>query len=1076
MQFDTIRLSWFGPTELTGFVLLNWQGEPVIVAPQASWDRNLWRIIFDRPRFGTLTFHRGALDVEQRPDGTIDLYETIKPLITNDPRLDLTLHIDQARLRFRAPWATQPVSADRADLTLRIPPAPRALTWQLDLASQSPDAAAKDRVEWQTLGIRGSFDRWGKAPDQNVTLQFSGRDWPLNFAQGGVVVSGRFSGELEAARAAAYWHVKGTTWLGGLDLSGPRLVGDHLRLDRAGGRWAVEQSSSGWSVRELDLSAPVGWLKLDGAFPVAAGATTKLEGELDLAQIARQLPHALRLREGLALEQGSAKLKVEARGDGESQAWQIEAHVTDLAARHGEEVLRMKEPVSISALAKLDKHSLRVEQMGVKTAFLDLTAHGDLENGVALAGTIDLDGAQHSLRDWIDFGGIQLAGNGKLNGSYRRAGPDYQLELAADFRSLALGAVAQKALSADQAHVETQIGGPADDRGLPLGWRTTHVELKSGDLAGMLDVRAREDGARTVAASASVPINLADRAGKAEANLEGLWTGGRLEIASVRAGLRPADDPEQLLFAWSARGRFDRASGTLALDPIDGAPGGDHVISLGREGVRVAGLGKPSALLQADADFEGSVGALVQAFGTWTGRPRPEVGGNWSLHGSVRSADDGLNLASRLDLVDLSWPTADGSKRHTEPPLGLASRATYRPEADRIDVYEIVLTSYYATLEASGQVNELTGRCVADLRGSLQPDWKRVNAALAAAIEPGAQIKGRPRPLTIKGELKGGSTSQIVRGLNVELGIDLEEADVFGMRMGPTPIVARSKDGGLRFDPIRTTLNGGRLSVDPEIVSDDDGSLLLRFAQGATIEGAEINPEVTQRVLAFVVPLLQKTTRARGRVSARIDRAEIPLVSRAGRSTQVEGKIVFNDVEFAPGEIADGILDLIGSERVPTLKLNQPVDLAITDGRVVQRGLAIPVGRLTRVEIEGWVDFARNMELRVSLPITPAMLGNQPGLVSMLGGARISIPIRGTLSRPQFDRAAFADALMASTKKLLGRVATGGANGVFRLFDRLFDPSLRPAQQEPLPREERRARRQERKLERQMERQLPREP
>jgi len=205
-------------------------------------------------------------------------------------------------------------------------------------------------------------------------------------------------------------------------------------------------------------------------------------------------------------------------------------------------------------------------------------------------------------------------------------------------------------------------------------------------------------------------------------------------------------------------------------------------------------------------------------------------------------------------------------------------------------------------------------------------------------------------------------------------------------------------------------------------------------------------------------------------VSAQIDRAEVPLVSRAGRSTQVEGKVVFTDLEFTPGPIADQLFDLLGQDRVPTLKLNQPVTLAINDGRVIQRGLAIPVCRLTQVEIEGSVDFARNLNLTASLPITPAMLGNNPALMGMLGGTRISVPIGGTLARPRIDRDRFSAALLDASKSLLQRAAGGGAVELRRLFDRLLDPALRRASPSRLPREDRRALRQERKMQRELER------
>ena len=60
-----------------------------------------------------------------------------------------------------------------------------------------------------------------------------------------------------------------------------------------------------------------------------------------------------------------------------------------------------------------------------------------------------------------------------------------------------------------------------------------------------------------------------------------------------------------------------------------------------------------------------------------------------------------------------------------------------------------------------------------------------------------------------------GAAAEILKGLDAELGIDLAEAQVFGMRVGPAPIVVRCGGGHVAIDPIATTLNGGRVVLRP---------------------------------------------------------------------------------------------------------------------------------------------------------------------------------------------------------------------------------------------------------------------
>ena len=82
--------------------------------------------------------------------------------------------------------------------------------------------------------------------------------------------------------------------------------------------------------------------------------------------------------------------------------------------------------------------------------------------------------------------------------------------------------------------------------------------------------------------------------------------------------------------------------------------------------------------------------------------------------------------------------------------------------------------------------------------------------------------------------------------------------------------------------------------------------------------------------------------------------------------------------------------------------------MTIADGRVNQRGMTIPVGDFTRIELAGWVDFDRNIALNATVPVTPAMLGNNPLLSDIAAGTKVRLPIRGTLDRPSIDQEAFA--------------------------------------------------------------------
>lgn len=777
LEVASFRFSWFGPTRLTGFALRDGRGDRVVAAPSVEWDRNLGQILFDRPRLGTLDLGAAALDVERAADGSIDLYEALRPILTGNPKTDLTILMTGGTFRLQGPGLSRPVRAEHADLWLWIPAAPQAVAWSLELAARGPDTGHETRdTRREALTVAGRFDRWRPGPGgrSDLLVSLSGTRWPLDLEVAGISASAKLDGRLDLQRSRGLWKSSGSTALLDLDAAGPRLAGDRLRLDRVGATWAVAETAEGWSVRRLGVESSLVTMKSSGIRAVPVGQAARFEGRLDLAALARQLPHALRLPEGRTPLRGSAGFQVDLRDDAEGRpVWDVAARVADL-----------------------------------------------------------------------------------------------------------------------------------------------------------------------------------------------LW------------------DPETI---------------APAMAPLD-------------------------------------------------------------LSARIAPGADGLRIGGRLELHD---PVSDDAPApHRGRSVTVTAQTLYRADSDRIDLTALTLDGPFGSLQASGHLDEPGHRRLVDLRGTWAPDWGGINEVLARRVEPGALVEGETLSFGVQGPLAFGSWAVLWKGLHAELNFVLRGATFYGMHVGPAAIVAHSDAGRLVLEPIESTINEGRLRLEPEVVLDAEGGPLLRLGPGTTIEDAEINEQVSRQVLAYVAPILERAARPRGRVSVALTRAEIPLGPESSRQALVEGQVVFRDVEFVPGPLPRELLGLIGREEA-TLRIDEPVVLTIADGRVQQRGLAIPLGNLARIELEGSVDFDRNLDLTASLPIAAGMFAQRPLLADIAAGARITVPIRGTLAHPQIDRTALRAHMKDLGTSLLTRGALQGASELLFRLTRPRDPDAPP----PPTAAERKAQRLERKVE-----------
>ncbi len=273
----------------------------------------------------------------------------------------------------------------------------------------------------------------------------------------------------------------------------------------------------------------------------------------------------------------------------------------------------------------------------------------------------------------------------------------------------------------------------------------------------------------------------------------------------------------------------------------------------------------------------------------------------------------------------------------------------------------------------------------------------------------------------------------MLAGINGELGANLEQVDIFGMRLGRTAAVVRIQDGKTRIDPIDSTLNSGRLHLEPEIITDKQGKSWVHLGPSSGLLDAVVNDEVSHRVLSFVAPVLDQATRVRGRVSLALSDAYFPINGGAGAEPKVDGDVLFDSVEFMPGPLAEQLLGVFRQEQRPLLVLRDPVSVRIVGRKIYQEGLVIPLGNVAAIGMEGWVDFDQNLNLVASFAMIPPKR-NIPFLSDILENAQIQLPITGTFQKPRIDSDAIKDRFKDLGANMLDSVIGAGVNGLGRIL------------------------------------------
>ncbi len=979
------------------------------------------------------------MSIERFADGRIDLLETLRPVISDRPKRTVLIRVVEGTLRFRVNGLGEPILADSANIELDLNAFPGPVAWRMKLAR------AGGRTVPGHVQVEGSMSRQ-KAENGlpvELVLAIKGDRWPWAYARPGMDARGIFGGTIDARRDLGKWTLVGDVQLHDLVASGSALAGDSPRLETVSAVWKADKTDEDWVVDRLVLVSPVGAIMAAGSMPPVGGRGAHVEGSLDLAALAKQIPRTMRLHEDIRVQKGSVQLRADVKGDAATKGQTIRAtaRLTGLEAKRGDQVLAFRDPATLAARLHRRTDDLTLEELEIETPFLTATGKGNVDRGITVSAAVNLGKATDRLRDWVDLGQVRLAGQGKIDASYLRTESRFVASARAEWSGLsASGLPAIDDFHRDRLECSLDANGAAGESGLPSSLRelvlrgggdpkTENLELRAlrdettGDLSAKLRARSR--------------LAIGGKKQTAEAGLDARWSASEVIFDQLEATLTPELGPGAQFLPgetkrWSGRGRYDLGKDelTIAADSQHGADG-SQARDLAAWSAELRGGGfKSRGATWLEANLAGSLAGL----GLAESSDKTRLDGQLKALLHARQRPEGWDFGACADVVDLARTDDQGQRQTLADKASASVRAGYSRKLDQLDMSELAVVSPWGRIEGAGAVTGLSATPAFNLKGMFSPDWQALTDLLARKVEPNASISGGPREWRLAGKVPSLDGNDVIATLSGELGVNLAQVDVFGMRLGKAALVVHARDGKFLIDPIESTLNSGTLHLEPEITHDKQGQTWLHMGPGSGLEGAVVNDEVSHRVLSYAAPVLDQATRVQGRVSLALNDAFIPIGARMREvQARVDGDILFDNVEFMPGPLADQLIGVFRQERRPLLVLRDPMSIRILGRTIYQEGLVIPLGNVAAIGLDGSVDFDQNLDLVARFAMVPPRK-NIPVLSQILEHTQLQVPITGTLKKPKLNTEAIKDRFKDMGTNLLETMMDVGANGLNRVL------------------------------------------
>jgi translocation and assembly module TamB len=232
-----------------------------------------------------------------------------------------------------------------------------------------------------------------------------------------------------------------------------------------------------------------------------------------------------------------------------------------------------------------------------------------------------------------------------------------------------------------------------------------------------------------------------------------------------------------------------------------------------------------------------------------------------------------------------------------------------------------------------------------------------------------------------------------------------------GCDVGPVDWKAIVRQGWLQVYPIETTLNGGKLRLQPNFKLEPMPIEMILMS-GPLLEKAKITPAMCAGALGYALPVLANVAEAEGSISLTLERGRLPIT--APTAGELKGTITLHHVKVGANPVLRELSRLLKIPPPTGMVGESQVAFHLVEGQVHHSGLEMAFADFT-VKSSGAVGLDGSLAIVLETQIPPRRAAAAK-LTPVQAKQTIRIPIGGTLDHPRADARA-----LESLTSVLGR-------------------------------------------------------
>ncbi len=375
-----------------------------------------------------------------------------------------------------------------------------------------------------------------------------------------------------------------------------------------------------------------------------------------------------------------------------------------------------------------------------------------------------------------------------------------------------------------------------------------------------------------------------------------------------------------------------------------------------------------------------------------------------------------IEASTKQTTVENLKITSPAGETFSQPNITISFAGKFDTAEKIYDIPQLSIVS--PQIKISGRLSNADLGATTKTEGSFKADYDL--AAASSIVSPfmphGLSATGRRSDsLWFSSTWPKNAPQQFKANLNAKTTFGFDNAEYMGLDIGKSEFDITIDNGLMTIAPFSTIVNNGKFNFAASANLAGKPPMLQTLSAIKMFDRIQITHRTSGALLKYVVPLFADATSITGTLNFDCDKFAIPLEKGYRNAIAVTGTFSVENMHFfGTSSFLNQLILLTGAMSDPEITV-LPTRFVLADGILQYDNMQVNIGDKP-VNFSGRIGLDKSMQMNVTLPWT-------------YSGQRITLPLKGTVDKPQIDVGKF---LEEQARQELERQIEKGLEKIFK--------------------------------------------